>query len=188
VIVFPTETLYGLGADALDSAAVEKVFEIKGRDPANPIPVLVAGRAMLEVLVAEIPPLAEKLMASFWPGPLTIVLPARKNIPAPLVNTAGGVGARISSNPVAAALVERFGRPLTATSANPSGQPGARTVAEAKDYFAGQIDCFIDGGELKSKTGSTVVEVREKGLRIIRIGEVGRAELERAVGKEKILP
>jgi L-threonylcarbamoyladenylate synthase len=187
IIVFPTETLYGLGADALNPAAVGKIFEIKGRDPANPIPVLVADRAMLDALVADIPPLAEKLIAHFWPGPLTIVLPARKNIPASLVNSTGGVGLRISSSPIAAGLVEQLGKPLTATSANPSGQPGARTVAEAKRYFAGEIDFFIDGGELKSKTASTVIEMRENRLRIVRLGEIGRAELERAVGREKIM-
>ena len=86
VIVFPTETLYGLGADALNFSAVEKVFQLKGRDPDNPFPVLVADRAMLDSLVAEISPLAELLMARFWPGPLTLVLPARDDIPRPLVN------------------------------------------------------------------------------------------------------
>jgi len=187
VVVFPTETLYGLGADALNGEAVEKIFALKGRDPLNPIPVLVADRRMLAALVAAIPPLAEKLMERFWPGPLTIVLPARQDIPRPLVNSRGGVGVRISSSPVAAELVEKLGRPLTATSANPSGQAAARTVAEARSYFGGKIDLFIDGGELESKTGSTVVEVRGGFLAVIRHGEIAEAALESALGKEKIL-
>lgn len=187
VVVFPTETLYGLGADALNAAAVEKIFELKGRDPVNPIPVLVADRRMLAALVAAIPPLAEKLIERFWPGPLTIVLPAREDIPRPLVNSSGGVGVRISSSAIAAELVGKLGRPLTATSANPSGQAAARTVAEARSYFGGKIDIFIDGGELKSKTGSTVVDVRGDSLAIIRQGEIAKAELERALGTEKIL-
>ncbi|HLN88399.1 MAG TPA: Sua5/YciO/YrdC/YwlC family protein, partial [Candidatus Limnocylindrales bacterium] len=83
VIVFPTETLYGLGADALNFTAVEKVFQLKGRDPSQPFPVLVSDRSMLESLVGQIVPLAEKLMARFWPGPLTLVLPARPDIPKP---------------------------------------------------------------------------------------------------------
>jgi L-threonylcarbamoyladenylate synthase len=187
VIVYPTETLYGLGADALDAAAVEKIFQLKGRDSKNPIPILVADRQMLDRLATEVPPLAEKLIACFWPGPLTIVLPARKKIPRPLVNLTGGVGVRISSEPIAAELVNALGRPLTATSANPSGKAPARTVGEAKDYFAGQIEFFIDGKELTSKSGSTVVEIIGGAVRIIREGEIGKSALQRIIGKGKIL-
>jgi L-threonylcarbamoyladenylate synthase len=181
VIVFPTETLYGLGADALDPAAVDRVLQLKGRDPANPIPVLVADRAMLARLVSEIPPLAEKLVARFWPGPLTLILPARLDIPRPLLNTDGGVGVRISSHPTAAAIVQGLGRPLTSTSANPTGKSPARTLQQARDYFAGAIDIFIDGGELTSKTGSTVAEIIGDRLRIIRDGEITREQLEWAI-------
>lgn len=188
IIVFPTETLYGLGADALNLTAVEKIFALKGRDSSNPIPVLVSDGNMLGSLVAEVPPLAAKLITSFWPGPLTIVLPARKNIPRPLLNSNGGVGVRISSQPIAAELIKQLGRPLTATSANPSGKPAARTISEAKSYFAGKIDIFIDGGELPSKTGSTVVEITKDALVIYRAGEIGRAQLQRVIGEGKILP
>jgi L-threonylcarbamoyladenylate synthase len=188
IIVFPTETLYGLGADALNLTAVVKIFELKGRNSANPIPLLVANRRMLDTLVAEVPPLAEKLITSFWPGPLTIVLPARKSIPGPLLNPSGGIGVRISSQPIAGELINQLGRPLTATSANPSGKQGARTVEEAKSYFAGKIDTFIDGGELPSKTGSTVIEITKDSLVILRAGEIGRPELQRVIGEGKILP
>lgn len=188
VIAFPTETLYGLGADALDAAAVEKVFQLKGRDPDSPIPVLVADREMLTRLVTEVPPLAEKLIARFWPGPLTIVFPARNDIPRPLVNAKGGIGVRISSQPIAAKLVEAVARPLTATSANPSGQPPARTAELAKKYFAGRVAVFVEGGELTSSTGSTVVEVAGESLRIIRAGDVRRAQLEEVVGTGRIVP
>jgi len=187
VIVYPTETLYGLGADALNGAAVEKVFQLKGRDPDNPIPVLVADRKMLGALVAEIPALAEKLMANFWPGPLTLVLPARKNISTALLNVDGGIGVRISSEPIATELVHALGHPLTATSANPSGKEPARTLQQAKNYFAGEIDVFVDAGELTSKTGSTVVEIRANGVRIIREGEIGKSELQRAVGESEVV-
>ena len=187
LIVFPTETLYGLGADALNYTAVEKVFQLKGRDPNNPFPVLISDRAMLESLVAEISPLAEKLMAHFWPGPLTLVLPARAELPRLLVNATGGIGVRISNQPIATELVRTLGRPLTATSANPSGQPGARTVAQAKTYFIGKIDIFVDGGELISITGSTVAEVTRKNLKIIRAGEIAKRELEKVTGKGVIV-
>ncbi|MGE5218356.1 MAG: L-threonylcarbamoyladenylate synthase [Chloroflexota bacterium] len=185
VIVLPTETLYGLGADALDAAAAERVFQLKGRDAANPLPVLVADRAMLASLVTAVAPLAERLIAEFWPGPLTLVLPARKNLPKPLVNSSGGVAVRISSQPIAQELVKALGRPITATSANPSGQPPARTVEQAKRYFAGQIEIFIDGGELTSRTGSTVAEINGERIRIIRQGDISREDLQRVAGKNK---
>lgn len=181
VTVYPTETLYGLGADALNLDAVEKVFQLKGREPDNPIPVLVADREMLGALVAEVSPLAEKLIANFWPGPLTLVLPARKDIPSGLLNADGAIGVRISSEPIATGLVRALGRPLTATSANPSGQPPARTVLQAKHYFAGAIDIFIDGGRLTSRNGSTVVEIRDNAIRILREGEIGGSELQRVI-------
>jgi L-threonylcarbamoyladenylate synthase len=139
------------------------------------------------MLAADVPQLAEQLIAVFWPGPLTIVLPARKNIPRPLVNTRGGVGVRLSSEPIATALVRALGRPLTATSANPSGQAPARTVEEAKNYFAGQIAIFIDGGELTSRTASSVVEIIGDQLKIIRAGEVSREQLETALGAGRVI-
>jgi L-threonylcarbamoyladenylate synthase len=182
VIVFPTETLYGLGADALNDAAVEKVFGLKGRDPRNPIPVLVADQEMLHALVAKVSTTAQKLMDRYWPGPLTLVLPGQRNIPKPLCNAEGGVGVRISSQPIATLLVNGLGRPLTATSANPSGKEPARTLQEAKNYFADRVDVFVDGGTLTSKSGSTVVEVIEDSIKIIREGEISADELQRFLG------
>src|SRR5262249_9793166 len=155
VIVFPTETLYGLGADALNEAAVEKVFQLKGRDSSNPIPVLVANQGMLDTLVAKVPTTGQRLIDQYWPGPLTLVLPGRKKVPKYICNPSGGVGVRISSQPIATSLVNSLGRPLTATSANPSGKEPARTLQEAKTYFAGRVELFIDGGALTSKSGST---------------------------------
>ncbi len=187
VIAFPTETLYGLGADALNTAAVNKVFQLKGRDFANPIPVLVTDRDMLGTLVGEVPPLAQRLIDDFWPGPLTLILPAKKGVPEPLLNSSGGVGVRISSQSIATELTKALGHPITATSANPSGRTPARTVEEAKKYFVREIDVFVDGGELTSKTGSTVAEVVGDTIRVVREGEISRAELEQAVGKGKVL-
>jgi L-threonylcarbamoyladenylate synthase len=187
VIAFPTETLYGLGADALNAAAVDKVFQLKDRDSANPIPVLVSDRAMLSILVAEVPALAQRLIERFWPGPLTLVLPARAEVPRPLLNSTGGVGVRISSHPIATQLVKSLGRPLTATSANPSGRAPAHTVEEAKNYFTGRVEIFVDGGALTSKTGSTVAEVIGDTIRVLREGEIRRAELEQVMEKGKVL-
>jgi L-threonylcarbamoyladenylate synthase len=188
VIVFPTETLYGLGAQALNHSAVDAVFRLKGRDPNTPIPVLVSDQAMLDQLIATIPPIAKQLMQRFWPGPLTLVLPARAHIPKPLLNPSNGIGIRISSQPIAMELVQALGAPLTATSANPSGAEPARTVPEARNYFGDSVNVFVDGGPLGSKTGSTVAEIRGDKLRIIREGEIPTPDLEAVLGRGSILP
>ena len=182
-IVFPTETLYGLGADALNEAAVEEVFQLKGRDRSHPFPVLVADQEMLHTLVAEIPTTAQRLMDRYWPGPLTLVLPGRRNIPKPLCNPLGGVAVRISSQAFATLLVKGLGRPLTATSANPSGKEPARTLQVAKNYFANRVDVFVDGGTLTSKSGSTVVEVKEDSVKVIREGEISAFEILQVLGQ-----
>ena len=183
VIVFPTETLYGLGANALDPIAVEQVFNLKGRDPSIPIPVIVADRAMLDSLTTNLTSLAERLITAFWPGPLTLVLPGRDELPTQLKNSTGGIGIRISSQPIATELARKLGKPLTATSANPSGQPPARTIAEATSYFAGKVNVFVDGGLLVAQIGSTVVEVVDDKLKLIREGEISRETLEQKLGK-----
>jgi len=187
VIVFPTETLYGLGADALNQAALDTVFNLKGREAHHPLSVLVANQEMLRTVVAEIAPAAEQLMDRYWPGPLTLILPARKDTPKQLCNTAGGVGVRISSQPIATLLVKTLGRPVTATSANPSGKEPARTVQEAENYFTDQIAVYVDGGTLTSKSGSTVLEVMEGRIRLIREGEISAAELHSMLGPKRVL-
>ncbi len=181
VIVFPTETFYGLGADALNEAAVRRVASLKGRDPENPIPLIISDMEMLKDITTELPPLAEKLMHHFWPGPLTLVLPAKKGVPTLLMNRDGGVGVRISSHPVASALVKGLGHPLTATSANTSGRLPARTIGEARAYFSGQVEIFFDGGNLEGKKGSTVVAIHRDQLKIIRDGEISPKELKEAL-------
>jgi L-threonylcarbamoyladenylate synthase len=187
VIVFPTETVYGLGADALNPAAVEKVFQLKGRNPDSPIPIIVADQAMLQDVVEKIPPVARTLMEQFWPGPLTLVLPAARGTPKQLLNRTGGVGVRISSQLLATELAQAFGRPLTATSANPSGQQAASTIEQAQNYFASDIEIFLDGGKLPSKSGSSVVEVIDDRIKIIRAGEISLGQLAASIGRKKIL-
>ena len=186
VIVFPTETVYGLGADALNHEAVEKVFQLKGRNPENPIPIIVADQTMLRGLIDKIPPIAEKLIDRFWPGPLTLVLQAGPDTPKQLLNIRGGVGVRISSQPIATQLAQELGRPLTATSANPSGKQAASTIQQAENYFAGEIEIFVDGGKLPAKIGSTVVEVIKDRIKIIREGEISVSQLAASIGRKNI--
>lgn len=179
VIVFPTETFYGLGADALNENAVERVASLKGRNPDSPIAVIVADREMLGQIVTDIPTVAAKLIDRFWPGPLTLILPAKPDLPGPLLNRDGKIGVRVSSHPIATRLTRELSCPLTATSANPSGKEAARTIQEARDYFAGHIEVFLDGGTLAGRAGSTVAEVIKDKLRIIREGEISSEELQK---------
>ena len=182
VIVFPTETFYGLGADALNENAVERVVSLKGRNPDSPIAVIIADREMLTEIVTEIPSMAERLINRFWPGPLTLVLPAPKGLPLSLLNRDGKIGVRVSSHPLATRLAGELGRPLTATSANLSGKEPARTIQQARSYFSGKIEIFLDGGRLAGTSGSTVVEICHNELKIIREGEISSRELARAIG------
>lgn len=182
VIVFPTETFYGLGADAFNVVAVERVFSVKGRNPDYPIPIIIADREMLKGVVAEIPPKAKRLMDRFWPGPLTLILPAKKGLPAALLNRSGGVGVRVSSHPLATQLTRELGRPLTATSANPSARKPVRTIEEALLYFSDKLRVFLEGGTLEGRKGSTVLEVVQDRIRTIREGEIDSRELEKALG------
>ncbi|MFB3060915.1 MAG: L-threonylcarbamoyladenylate synthase [Candidatus Binatia bacterium] len=185
VIVFPTETFYGLGANALDRDAVEGVATLKGREVKNPIALIIADLDMLKVVIANPPPIAERLMRVFWPGPLTLVLPAKKGLSPLLCNPHGGVGVRVSSHPIASALVRRLAYPLTATSANTSGAEPARTIAQAQAYFANRLRIFIDAGELKGQKGSTVVECHGDRYRVIREGEISSQELDRSLANHR---
>jgi L-threonylcarbamoyladenylate synthase len=142
---------------------------------------------MLQGVVEKIPPVARTLMEQFWPGPLTLVLPAAPGMPKQLLNRMGGVGVRISSQLIATGLAQSFGRPLTATSANPSGQQAASTIEQAQNYFASDIEIFLDGGKLPSKTGSSVVEVIDDRIKIIRAGEISLGQLAATIGRKNIL-
>jgi L-threonylcarbamoyladenylate synthase len=178
-IVFPTETFYGLGANALDSNAVERVVSLKGRNADSPIAVIIADREMLPQIVDEVSPAAQRLIDRFWPGPLTLVLAAKKGLPAPLLNREGKIGVRVSSHPVAARLSRELGHPLTATSANLCGKEPARTLQQAQTYFSEKIQVYLDGGSLTGGTGSTVAEVIGNRLKVMREGEISSQELEK---------
>src|SRR3982751_1186396 len=143
IVAYPTETFYGLGVDALDELALARLRALKGRD-GKAISVLVDGPAMLSSLCDSIPPLAATLMQRHWPGALTIALPARRNLPAALVD-AGCVAVRQSSHPTAQALVSRLGRPLTTTSANRAGEPPATTDEAVEEIFGGRCR-VVHGG------------------------------------------
>ena len=180
--MFPTETVYGLGADARSAAAVDRLVAVRGREETKPILVLVRDLAMAETVAAEIPPAARRLAARFWPGVLTLVLPARAGLPAPLTAGSGTIGVRVSAHPYAAALVVGLGAPVTAPSANPPGAEPPRRLAEARAYFGERVAVYLEGGALRGGA-STVAAVEGERLRILRPGLVSEAELRAALGE-----
>jgi len=180
-IVYPTETFYGLGARALSGPAVDAVVRLKGRDAGKPIALIIRDVAMLANVVSRVPPPALRLMARHWPGPLTLVLPAHPGLPPALTSGSGMIGIRVSSHPIAQALVAALGEPITATSANPGGAAPALDVAAARGYFAAGVE-YVDGGRLAGGLGSTVVLVADAEARVIRHGATSVDELRRTLG------
>jgi L-threonylcarbamoyladenylate synthase len=182
VIVFPTESVYGLGADASSAAAVERLVAVRGREPGKPILVLVRDLAMAESLCPAMPALARRLAARFWPGPLTIVVPVRAGLPEALTAGSGTIGLRMPGHATAAALVAALGAPLTAPSANPPGAAPPRDLAAARAYFGARIDAYVDGGELPGGV-STVVAIENERARIVRAGLVPSAVIDAALAE-----
>jgi L-threonylcarbamoyladenylate synthase len=168
VVAYPTETFYGLGVNALDELALARLRHLKGRDANKPISVLVSGPEMLESLCKTLPPLARRLIAAYWPGPLTLALPARKGLPPSLVSD-GCVAVRESSHPTAEALVSAFGAPVTTTSANPGGEPPATTPEEVEEMFEGRCR-VIHGGVTLGGAPTTLARVRGGRVEILRQG------------------
>lgn len=176
VIGFPTDTAYGLGADPFNEAAIRRIFEIKGRPENKPILLLVNSIAMADT-VAHVSDRALALAERFWPGPLTMVLPARAVVPASVTAGTGTIGVRWGGAPFADRLLGALAQPITATSANRTGMPTAVTAAEVQDQLLGYLDLLVDGGELPSRTGSTLLDLTEMPARLLRAGPITEAEL-----------
>ncbi|MCZ8523373.1 MULTISPECIES: L-threonylcarbamoyladenylate synthase [Paenibacillus] len=181
-VAFPTETVYGLGADARRTEAVAAVFAAKGRPSDNPLIVHIAERSQLEELTAPPEEAVSRLLDAFWPGPLTVVLPVRPGVLSPLV-TAGlsTVGVRMPDHPVARALIAAARCPVAAPSANRSGRPSPTRAAHVLEDLGGRIGGIVDGGEAGVGLESTVVEYTGGALHILRPGGVTSAELRAAL-------
>lgn len=187
-VAFPTETVYGLGADARNTAAVEAVFAAKGRPSDNPLIVHIADSGALEELVTEVHPTAAALMDAYWPGPLTVVLPVRAGVLSPCV-TAGldTVGVRMPDHPVALALISAAGCPVAAPSANRSGRPSPTLASHVMEDLSGYIDGVLDGGAAGVGLESTVVQVQPDGrVAVLRPGGITSEQLAAVVGAEAI--
>ncbi|WP_018661211.1 L-threonylcarbamoyladenylate synthase [Heyndrickxia acidiproducens] len=189
VVAFPTETVYGLGADATNDEAVEKIYKAKGRPGDNPLIVHIAEFKQLENLVADIPDSARLLMKTFWPGPLTILLHVKPGQLSQKV-TAGldTVGIRMPSHPVALDLIRKANLPIAAPSANSSGKPSPTTAAHVREDLDGRIAGIIDGGQTGVGVESTVLDCTVEVPVILRPGGVTKEQLEKVIGKVVIDP
>jgi L-threonylcarbamoyladenylate synthase len=188
LVAFPTETVYGLGADARSDEAVKKIFQAKGRPSDNPLIVHIGKREQLDELVSTLPDAGRVLIERFWPGPLTLILPHRGTV-APSV-TAGlhTVGVRMPSHPVALALLQEAGLPVAAPSANRSGRPSPTEAEHVWEDLAGKIDGLLDGGPAGVGVESTVVDVTEKVPILLRPGGITLEALQDAVGEVRVEP
>lgn len=170
LVAFPTETFYGLGAAASDSATVRRVFRVKARTESKPLLVLVDSIAMAESLAGEVTPRARELMARHWPGALTLVMRARAELPTELTAGTGTIGVRLSGHPVARGLVRALGGPVTAPSANLEDAAPPTSVADVLRALDGAIDLALDGGVTAGGPASSVVDVTADPPRILRQG------------------
>jgi L-threonylcarbamoyladenylate synthase len=180
LVVYPTETFYAIGADAFSSIALRRLFRVKGREPGRPVGLIAADSAMAFSVAREIPLEARRLADAFWPGPLTIVMPARDGIADELAGP-DGVGVRVSPNQVARALSAGLGRPITATSANLSGDAPASKLEEARAGLAEKVKVYLEGGELTASAPSTVVAVNSSGWKMVRVGAISENQIAAAL-------
>ena len=181
VVAFPTDTVYGLGADAFNAAAVERIYQIKKRPRHLPLPVLIGDMKQLALLAEPLTELALFLAQRFWPGGLTLVLPQVSGLPAYLGGA--GVAVRLPAHPVCRALIRGVGSPITGTSANLSGKPSALTAGEVREQLGNGVDLVIDGGRCPGGVESTVVDLTGEKPAVLRQGIIPQEEIDRAVAE-----
>ena len=186
VVAFPTETVYGLGASLFNEDAIRKVFRAKGRPADNPLIAHLASREQILIIARKIPPVAEKLIEAFFPGPITLVLPRHPLVPR--IATAGldTIGVRMPRHAIAQELISHFGGPLAAPSANLSGRPSPTRWQDVKADLDGRIACILKGDQTEVGLESTVVDCTGKGLVVLRAGAVTLEDLESVAGRVRV--
>ncbi|GAA2004866.1 L-threonylcarbamoyladenylate synthase [Microbacterium ulmi] len=187
LVVLPTDTVYGVAADAFNARAVQGLLDAKGRGRQSPPPVLVAGVPTLRAIAAEVPPAVERLVDAFWPGGLTIVLPSQPSLTWDLGETRGTVAVRMPAHRVALELLEETG-PLAVSSANLTGFPAATTAQAAQEMLGEAVAAYLDAGESEGGIASTIVDATplvggaEPVVRVLREGAIGRERLREVLG------
>jgi L-threonylcarbamoyladenylate synthase len=184
LVAFPTETVYGLGADALNEEAVRKIFEAKGRPPDNPIIVHVGNMEQVYSLVEDVPPDAERLMEAFWPGPLTLIFYKSPIVSDIVTGGSPKVGIREPQNEIALTLLNLFGRPIAAPSANASGRPSPTKAEHVIEDLGDKVDLIIDGGDVSFGVESTVLDITTDPPVLYRPGACPKEEIEKVLKKE----
>lgn len=181
VLVFPTAGLYGMGADAFSDRAVRRVFAIKGRPPHKPLLILLSGLADLDRVVRTVPEHAAPLLG-LWPGGITLIFEAKEGLPTPLTGGTGKIGVRMPAHPVARALTQCFGGPITGTSANLSGRPAVADVARLDPAIGSRVDLVLHAGALPGGVGSTIVDATCFPVRVLREGRVPKLAIDEILG------
>jgi len=184
LVAFPTETVYGLGADALNEEAVRKIFEAKGRPPDNPIIVHVGNMGQVYSLVEDVPPDAERLMEAFWPGPLTLIFYKSPIVSDIVTGGSPKVGIREPQNEIALTLLNLFGRPIAAPSANASGRPSPTKAEHVIEDLGDKVDLIIDGGDVSFGVESTVLDITTDPPVLYRPGACPKEEIEKVLKKK----
>jgi L-threonylcarbamoyladenylate synthase len=181
VAAYPTETFYALGAAAFSRRAVEKIYRLKKREPGKPLPVVASDLNMVEEISAALPPSFRLLAGEFWPGPLTLVLPAAARLPDFLLGPGRTIAVRIPPLRWLLELVREVGQPLTATSANLSGEKELADPAEVAAVFRGKVDVIVDGGPSPGGAPSTIVDLTSPEPRILRLGKIPEVRIRAAL-------
>ena len=182
LVALPTETVYGLGANGLDPMAVDKIYEAKGRPKDNPMILHVTGMEQVEGLCHDIPQTAYALAEKFWPGPLTMILPAREHIPKRTTGGLSTVAVRCPDSPITRQVIELSGLPIAAPSANLSGKPSTTTAQHVLHDHDGNIDAVVDGGPCRVGVESTIIDLTEQPARLLRPGGITPAQLRSVLG------
>jgi L-threonylcarbamoyladenylate synthase len=180
LLALPTETFYALAVNPFDGAALSRLFAVKGRPPENPVLVLIAGPEMLPQVALPAPP-AYHLLAHLWPGPLTLILPARPDLPPLLTGGTGAIGVRQPGQAVVCRLLAALGFPVTGTSANRSGQPPLTAATAVARELGGEVDLILDAGPTPGGRPSTIVDLTVSPPRLVRPGAVSTATLREAL-------
>ena len=176
-MAFPTDTLYGLGADAFSAKAVSRVFEIKGRPGDMALPLLLGGAQDLELVTTDIPDTAWALVQHFWPGPLTLILNKAPAVPPIVTGGKNSVAVRMPDHHVPLALIRELGRPIIGTSANPTGGPDPVTAEDVRSLLGERVDYIVDGGPTTLGGPSTVLDLTEATPRLVRQGTIEHRSL-----------
>lgn len=172
VVAIPTDTVYGIAASLSHPEALARIFRIKARDPRRVLPVLISSPEQVAHLTTDVDPDLPLLLATYWPGPLTVVVPALAGMPAAVAGHDGTVGLRVPNHPAAIAVIERAGGAIACTSANRSGELPARTAADVFDALGSELDLILDGGQTPGGTPSTVVRATGGRISLLREGAI----------------